>query len=529
MSVLGTAPDSLAARALTALAAMQSSPPPVEPSMASIIDSLVNQLLPIKASSTALTAPRQSGVIEAVVLANSPLLNKSGGEPQIRVSLGSGEQKLELTTTLPLPVGAKVQLKLTADNLAVLLKIDERNATELPRQPLPLSGRAVTNSLQPLLSNATTAQGVTQPGPTTSTKATVDTGLPLLLVQQRQQVADAVRQALPLQQPLRDLMPVLQAVLQHPQPLPKPLSQALTQLLQIFPRPQQLQQSQPLKQALQDSGTFLESKLARPAADLSNATHPATSRLGNQPPPADAAKSADTLNRDIKALIERILPQVERLATGGANTTDPNAPTSPLATSYGINMPPAPTLNPGVSRNSHHGSAKHSGDQSVDVLLRQLSRQLLASLARTQLNQLDSISHRQSFTNDPQSPINSWTLELPIMNGQRVDNLDVRIEQRESGDGGKADKKLMSWTVMLNFDLHQLGKMQVQLNIIEKTVSAMIWSQLKETHEQVQHHINELRGGLEKVGVQVKKVECQIGIPPGNRHQLYRQLVDLHT
>lgn len=498
--------------------------------MASIIDSLVNQLLPVRTQNTGLSAPLRSGVIEALVLNNSPLLNTTDGQAQIRVSLSSGEQRLELTTSVPLPVGAKVQLKLSADNLAVLLKIDDPSARQTTAassrpalqqslgQPLPVSTRVLTDNLQPLLNTNPAQAASLSTGPTSSTA----TELPLLLLQQRQSVASAVRQALPQQQPLRDLLPVLQSVLRHPQPLPKPLTLAITQLIQQFPRPEQLQHSQPLKQAMNNSGTFLESKLAQPAQDNSAPLQ----RLGSQAISNEAGKTGEPLSRDLKAMIEKILPQIQQLAPGAKESGEPGAPTSPLATSYGAIPVPAAPISPSVS---HSNAAKHKADQSLDVLLRQLSRQLMASLARTQLNQLESIGNRQAFTNDPQSPINSWILELPILHGQRVDNLDVRIEQREESGAEKRDSKTMVWTVMLNFDLHQLGRMQVQLSIIEKSVSAMIWSQLQETHSQVRKHINDLRSGLEKVGVKVKKVECHMGIPPTDRGQLYRQLVDLHT
>lgn len=508
----------------------------VDRSMASIIDTLVNQWLPVRTSSPSLSAPQQVAVIEAVVLANSPLLNSGRGEPQFTVTLASGDQRLELTSKVPIPPGATVQLKLTANNLAVVLAITEKSgqqsAQPFAAQPLPVLSRGVAPAQIPV--NSQPAAGASsqqqQTGNpllaphTESVRADASQSNPI--AQQRSAIDQLLRQVLPQQQPIRTLLPVLQAILTQPQPLPRALGQALTELLARFPTPQQLQNPAPLKQAVSDSGIFLESKLSRPQATA----NPGPERLGSQAPAADTHKAGASDNKDLKALIERLLPQLQKITgESAAKEASATSQTSPLAGSYGI--PPgsvAPTAH-SQANSAGQQTARHSKEQSLDVLLRQLSRQLMASLARTQLHQMDSLTTRQAFTQDAQSPINTWALEIPIMNGNQVENLDLRIEQHRQQDAQKAGKQVSAWTVMLNFDLHQLGKMQVQLTIVEKSVSAMIWSQLQKTHHQVQRHIQELRLGFEKVGVVVKKVECQIGIPPADRSPLFRQLVDVHT
>ena len=133
-------------------------------------------------------------------------------------------------------------------------------------------------------------------------------------------------------------------------------------------------------------------------------------------------------------------------------------------------------------------------------MLRQLSGQLLASLARTQLNQLETLATRQQNTPDNQGPINSWTLEIPIIHGKNIDNLDVRIDQHlvdEEQDGSNKNGQDL-WTIMLAFDLHKLGKMNVQLKVIDMSVSATVWSQLENTHLEVKREINGLKLNLEK-------------------------------
>ena len=82
---------------------------------------------------------------------------------------------------------------------------------------------------------------------------------------------------------------------------------------------------------------------------------------------------------------------------------------------------------------------------------------------------------------------------------------------------------------MLAFDLHALGKMNIQLKVIEKSVSATVWSQLENTHREVLREITGLKTNLEKIGVNVKHVDCQLGLPPKQNIPIYKQLVDIRT
>lgn len=510
-----------------ALTIADGSPQLVERVMPPTIDSLLNQLMPITGGRS-LSPSQQSAVIEAVVVSNSPLLKTGDGTPQIRVTVSTPQQQLELTSQLPLPVGARVQLKLTADNLATLLALtlpSKSGTNTAPSQPTnanPLPG-AADNA-------ATRTAGGGNPATLRASAALIQSllsprGNP---EEPRQLIDQAIRQTLPQQQPIRALIPLVLSALKQPQALPKPLVESLNQLVRQLPTPDQMQHPQPLKQAMLNSGLFLESRLAgQQQAARPDTSTARTSPQGAAPGTQESAK--ELLNRDTKALIERILPQLQKL-TGEKDNPPPNTPSTPVPHTYG----PAGELSVSINMTGaagHHRPHSRNGQpqQSVDVLLRQLSRQLMASLARTQLNQLDSLSNRQAISNDPQSPVNTWHLEIPILNGNRIDNLELQIEQRQSDADDQDGERKTAWSVMLNFDLHQLGKMQVQLIIIEKTVSAIVWSQLEPTHQQVRQHLQGLRADLEKVGVTVKKVECQLGLAPNDRMAFYRQLVDVHT
>ena len=496
--------------------------------MAPLIDSLVNQLVPLRTSGASPAAAFKPGVIEAVVLSNSPLLNSGGSEPEIRVTLESNQQRYEITTQVPIPVGARVQLRITADNLAVLLAVkDGANASpQSSSQSLSQSTQTPTGPAPQVTASQIAAEtrSILKAGQAPGNATTATATAAQSVAADRALIEQTLRETLPQQQSLRTLAPLLQTLLQQQQALPKPLATSLRHLLRQFPSPEQLQHPGPVKRALQDSGIFLESKLARRQA-LEPAQRQALAKLARQP---------DTpINRDIKGLIERLLPQVQ----GALRTTPSTDSPTPAPTATGDTSPLAalrnefapPTATPSHGGNPQAGHNQQSGDQNLDVLLRQLGRQLLATLAKTQLNQMESLGHRHHLSQDPQSPVNNWSLEIPIVHGGRVDNLELRIEQREEQNPARRTNTKKQWSVMLNFDLHQLGKMQVQLSIVEQSVSAAVWSQQAATHRQVQQHLHALRSGLERVGVSVRQVECHLGVAPKGRPPLYQRLVDVRT
>lgn len=502
------------------------------------LDSLVNQLLPVKAfeNPTLLNAIK-AGVLDAVVLSSTELTKPTKTEPQFRLSIKVGQQQYQIDSKVALPVGARVQLAMAQQNLGVILKVLD---TTLPGTaakspgPSPLAANAATTNSSPAQTQLLAAKVLLSTG-----KATVDStpvtdsrnsspAIGKLTPASQPVIEQALRQALPQQQPLRLLLPLLlqlstRLTSQAEPTLPKGLSEGISKLLQQFPRAEKLQSPQPLRKAVQNNGTFLETKLLQATASKST----------DRPVSTESRQANPAVQSDVKGLIQQLIGKIEQAT--GSKITPQGAPTQ-RSTSAGETLNPetiTPLIDKALSATASRGQkpvAAKVMEQSLDILLRQLGRQLLAALARTQLNQLDSLAGRQLNSVDPQGPANSWVIEIPILHGKHVDNLELRIEQDEEADRGTEEHETEKlWTVMLAFDLHALGKLNVQLKISGKTVAATVWSQLQSTHQEVKQHIRSLHQGLEKVGVSVKRVDCQLGLPPKSEAPLYRQLVDVRT
>jgi hypothetical protein len=380
-------------------------------------------------------------------------------------------------------------------------------------------------------------------------------------------IQQALREVLPQQQPIKYLLPLLINTLQHAKQLPLAISQQALQLLASFPSAEKLSSLTGLKHSMQSSGVMLESQLQ---AAIKQATTDSAS------PQIATAYTRSLLSNDSKALSQQLLAIVTRYQQQSAvqsksppqPTAGPAAASNVTATNSHRPMVGAAAINnsvttvaipilPGTSTTSqqpenngatHNTRGQYQGQylpyqlpittpqgtqatkpdsqESLDILLRQLSQQLLASLARTQSQQLETLSNRQNLNSDNNTGPQQWTFELPIINGRHIDNLQLLIEKQLNRSQQQHEKN--RWTVMLNFDLHQLGTLNVELNIIGKSVSAKLWAAQQDTLNKVKGELDSLKQSLERAGVTVKTLECEVGSPT-NTSQFKRQLVDTHS
>ncbi|MCR8921690.1 flagellar hook-length control protein FliK [Dasania sp. GY-MA-18] len=500
--------------------------------MSLLSNHLLNSTVSLKSASLSQSSLFKPGVIEAVVLSNSPLLengkasseqyqirlqpqannngnnspnNSKGEQPSANNSANSNllnNKPLEIISKLPLIVGSKIQLQITSDNSAKIISISPQLA-----QP------------------AATAKTTTNPASNTPPAASAEPA---------QQIIDkALRSALPQQQALKNSVALLQQLsLASDSPLPPALKQSIKSLLATIPTAQQAQDPKQLKRALLNSGPFLESKLKRLVTDHYNRSlqqRKLSPEQRAQLPSEQQYQKRDgaIIQADSKASSQQLIRQIEQLL-GRPLLSATNS--KPKTSSPEHETATKPLLDASLLKNPELSAAAKTSvsnsKENLDIVLQQLGRQLLASLAKTQLNQLDSLSQRSSNSAEPSTNTNAWTLEIPITQGKQVDNVEIKIQQQDSSDKQQSGRK--QWQVMLNFDLHKLGKMSVELLVIGQSVSATVWSELEAAHLEVKKEIDSFRQGLEKIGVNVTKVDCKIGLP---KKQLYplQPLVDVRT
>ena len=333
-----------------------------------------------------------------------------------------------------------------------------------------------------------------------------------------QSTESALRQWIPRQQPLTQLFANLSqliGVAGHPHgALPLSITESIQKLMRSLPRATDLRTPEQMKQALRDSGAFLESKLAG-------------SSKGSSP---GSSQNNSVAASDIKANLLRLFDKLSTLAPsrlgdpaasqykssgvtlaqlGGDDQTAP-------ATSTGQNrLPPLPIF---LLQPQGRAFSNLATDMSMPLLLQQLAEQTDSALSRMHATQL---SHTQER---PDSPLQTWTLELPVRLGDHVDVVQIRWQRDDTHESEPGQR---AWTINLSFDFPETGPLWVDSNIIGKTVSTTFRTIRMTTAEKIRRELPYLESLLQNAGLTVGQLGC-INQPPARAQPARVGLIDTH-
>lgn len=396
-----------------------------------------------------------------------------------RITLQWQNRLLQVLSPQPFSNGSRLQLQSNARGEIALLSSNTVNA----------------NNAAAVARNQTVLLATTTPAPT---GPTTQPPTPLQTLQQ------SARELLPRQEALHTLVPPLQKFLTPTTQaqLPQPIAKAIAQLMRSLPRAEQMQNPVELREAIERSGSFFESRLTREQ-----------NNTGRTP---DAIPKLMTT--DIKAQISTLLAAIRSIAPNALNMLRAQAPQI-AADEFVYNHKPA----------AQNALAPHllgeADSDSKDSLLTQLGKLLQSGLARIEMNQVESATARH-VGNDAKAPVPTWVMELPLRTPFGADQLQLRIEQRRNKQQGRTRQQ---WNVDIALDLHAAGKLSATLTIVEKSVAATLWAEHEQTHRAVREEMDYLRAGLESVGVKVTEMHCRLGVPPVRSSALTQRLVDVHT
>lgn len=320
--------------------------------------------------------------------------------------------------------------------------------------------------------------------------------LRLLTPQTADPVADATRQALPRQLPVGPLLANLQELAQAEQSsLPPEVLHNIQQLLIHLPRPSRVLTANQLRAAVLSSGVFLEARLGMDspestglAIDLKANLLRLLTVLRNWPG-LNTQAAPNSRAPSIPDTARALAPSERPAAASPANETPP----PPMKNTDPAPHPPAtPTLtlrdSPGAVRST-------------------LQRQAEGVLARLQLNQLVSIPHH-----DSQSV--AWHMELPIQGASgKFDVWSLRISREKPGGRRPATAGKPIWSIILAFDLPELGPVQAQVSVGSGNVSTVFWTDRSATHALFERHLGELRERFKNAGLTIDHLACRQGIP----------------
>lgn len=272
------------------------------------------------------------------------------------------------------------------------------------------------------------------------------------------------------------------------QPLPAPARAALEQILAGLPGPGRLPPGsgstdagmQLIRQWLQNSGLFAESRLAR------NGEAPVT---------------------DLKLALVRV---ATALLTEQGQSPDTFRQLTPLASPELLQAPLQ------FPRSSPAATATGS---SEPLSLAQTLRLLAGLLNRISSQQLHSQLLSSGGT-ETGAATNTLLLELPWLNTQQEARLaQLRLEYTDRGgdkdEGGSRRASTSEWRMTLALDLDHAGPVQFDVALRTGQVDTCIWAGKASTLLRIQQELPRLQQGLTALGLEVTGLEARQGQPPG--------------
>lgn len=248
---------------------------------------------------------------------------------------------------------------------------------------------------------------------------------------------------------------------------------------------------------------------------------------------ADSNNTAKPVETALLQRILQILPDTRGSQLSGAQTTGQTSLSlSNLPISTQLSQLLNPNLVPGQPQAQSQSPLQASSgrtNNNTDLAVSTVLRQIAATLAQVQTNQLQSLAGPRADT-DGGLLLNSWNIEIPVFLEGQFKPIQLQInEERHPESSSQQQEKTRVWKITLGFDFEELGEFFATLRIINTSVSATFWSDKPETLQRISGELQHLNKSLNKLGLNVEELECRRGKPTFRETRLDQQLVDIKT
>ena len=322
-------------------------------------------------------------------------------------------------------------------------------------------------------------------------------------------IQSQLRAALPQQQSVSHLL----ANLGKLSNLPKqhPLATLGKEFIEAIASKAQSSNPAELRQAIMQSGLFLESQLAQgktPTGDLKQAllklSRQITTQLAASKPATESTIHGDGSITKRSTLANEYAPQSRSspLLTLG----HPNSKATVEHYPQNVTDKPTKPELPGELRpQSRQGASIQFADAELEVL-QQVLRDVRGSLARQESHQL--LHLQQSDKSQAQ-----YMVELPIRGNDGIDVWQLHLHKFEQTEHEQqhaeksADKPQHNWAINLSFDLPGLGPICVRVSQAPE-LDIRFTAENKATSKLIERKQHELVEALEAQGVNTQSVQC---------------------
>lgn len=311
-------------------------------------------------------------------------------------------------------------------------------------------------------------------------------------------IAEFIKQFLPrheasplfLNQLIKDLPKLM-----HNESVPNVLKDIAAKIIQNLPPKEQLITSQGLKQAIANSGLFLEAKLP-PAMAQAELIKELPQLIKNETVP-------QSLQR-IAAEILQNLTQKEPLLNSPSATTEKQLSEAELLT-LKLNIADAPKAE----------ALGHEDFKANLLKFIQALKQELTSQAAQQINQadLDLLKNLQNKTENTvaklvldqlmslpkeDNPKQLWLIDIPFIDRQQAETVNIEIQQDKDN---KQPSGSSDWSVNITITPPELGTIHCRVAYQNDVINTYFNSQKTQTTQLIKHNLDYLKNQLEESGL----------------------------
>jgi hypothetical protein len=132
-------------------------------------------------------------------------------------------------------------------------------------------------------------------------------------------------------------------------------------------------------------------------------------------------------------------------------------------------------------------------------VMRDLLREVESATARLQINQL-------SMVRDTENPTSNqvWLFDLPVRDKHQLESMQMRIERKPADD-----EDHVMWEVALHLETQNLGPMQALISLYQGQVKVVLLAERLETAQRLNQDLHLLDGRLTELGMTVSHLSCR--------------------
>jgi hypothetical protein len=163
--------------------------------------------------------------------------------------------------------------------------------------------------------------------------------------------------------------------------------------------------------------------------------------------------------------------------------------------------------------------------------VQQIQLQIIAAIAKIQLQQSQSLLQQQQAVNDGKGPSNILQLEIPVHYQGDFHNLRLQVDEewQAKEDEDNEQRKVKRWRVNLSIELADAGQFYACVTHMDDETEVQLWADQQQTAAKVRNKMQELRKRLCDQGIQVKSLSCEYGTPLQTTNHFNYALVDVTT